>query len=338
MAAASLAPLGAEAQGPPPLTRIAFGSCADQRKPQPIWDAIHAFRPDLFVFMGDNVYGDFGTADGRALKAAYAEAATVESYARLMRSVPYLAVWDDHDYGRNDAGADFPFKDVSKELFLDFFNVPATDIRRARPGIYDSRIIGPAHMRVQVILLDVRWFRSPLKPSDQRGAPGKERYIPDETPDKTMLGEAQWEWLATELRKPAELRILVSSIQVLAEGHGWERWGNLPLERERLFATIRDARAGGVVMISGDRHIGALYREKPDGLYALNELTSSGLNQFWWAAREAGPNRLGELYALPNFGTIEIDWWEQTVTLALRDVAGGVRRSTTLQADDLAFG
>jgi alkaline phosphatase D len=339
MAAASLAPLTAEAQGAPPLTRIAFGSCADQKKPQPIWDAILAYRPDLFVFMGDNVYGDFHSADAEPLKKAYADAARIEPYARLMRSVPHLAVWDDHDYGRNDAGADFPFKDVSKSLFLDFFNAPAGDVRRMRDGLYrPSRIIGPAGYRVQVILLDLRWFKSPWKPTDQRGAPGKERYLPDSDPTKTMLGETQWSWLAAELRKPAELRIIVSSIQVLAEGHGWERWGNFPLERQKLLATIREARADGVVFISGDRHIGALYREKPDGLYPLTEITSSGLNQFYWAAKEAGPNRVGELYAMPNFGVIEIDWWERTVTLALRDAGGTVRRSRTLKVDELVFG
>ena len=43
---------------PSPLTRIAFGSCADEEKPQPIWDAVLAYQPQLFLFAGDNVYGD----------------------------------------------------------------------------------------------------------------------------------------------------------------------------------------------------------------------------------------------------------------------------------------
>ena len=116
---------------------------------------------------------------------------------------------------------------------------------------------------MQVILLDTRWFRSALKPSDDRGKPGKERYLPDADPAKTMLGEAQWRWLEEQLRQPAELRLLVSSIQVVAEGHGWERWGNFPLERQRLYRLIADTRAQGVVFLSGDRHVGALYREPP---------------------------------------------------------------------------
>jgi alkaline phosphatase D len=254
MAAAALAPVSVGAQDRSPLSRIAFGSCADQVKPQPIWDAILAYQPELFIFAGDNVYGDFHTADASHLKRAYAMAERIAGYNKLRDTIAHLAVWDDHDYGINDGGGDFPHKAVSKELFLKFWKVPATDIRRTREGIYDSRIIGPPGMRVQVILLDLRWFRSPLKVTDQRGAPGKERYVPDPDPAKTMLGPVQWAWLAGELRKPAEIRLIVSSTQVLAEGHGWERWGNMPLERQKFLDTIRD---------SGEKRRGAAVGRPP---------------------------------------------------------------------------
>ena len=337
MAAAALMPAGLAAQDRAPLSRIAFGSCADQAKPQPIWDAILAYRPDLFIFAGDNVYGDFNSPDATNLRHAYTLAKEIAGYARLRDSVNHLAVWDDHDYGVNDGGGDFAHKAISKQLFLDFWKIPASDVRRTREGIYDSSIIGPEGMRVQVILLDLRWFRSPLKPTDQRGAPGKERYLPDPDPAKTMLGATQWAWLAEELRKPAELRLIVSSTQVLAEGHGWERWGNFPLERQKLVDTIRDSGAKGVVLLSGDRHVGALYRETPPGLYPLYEATSSGLNMVYWAAKEPGPNRLGALYAAANFGVVDIDWWERKLVLALRDEGGNTRRSVTLDFDALGI-
>ena len=246
-------------------------------------------------------------------------------------------MWDDHDYGINDGGGDFPHKAVSKELFLKFWNASATDIRRTRDGIYDSHIIGPPGMRVQIILLDLRWFRSPLKVSDQPGTPGKERYVPDSDPAKTMLGAVQWAWLAGELRKPAEIRLIVSSTQVLAEGHGWERWGNMPLERQKLLDTIRDSGATGVVLLSGDRHVGALYRETPPGLHPLYEVTSSGLNMVFWKAKEPGPNRLGALYAAANFGAVEIDWAARKLTLALRDEHGSTRRSAILSFAELGL-
>jgi alkaline phosphatase D len=334
MAAATLLPAGLSAQARP-LTRIAFGSCAEQADQQPIWDAILAYKPELFIFAGDNVYGDFSTADAGPLRKAYATANAIAGYNKLRDSVSHLAVWDDHDYGINDGGGDFAHKAVSKDLFLDFWKVPASDVRRTREGIYDSHIIGPPGMRVQIILLDMRWFRSPLKITDQRGAPGKERYLPDPDPAKAMLGETQWAWLADELRKPAELRLLVSSIQVLAEGHGWERWGNFPLERQKLLDTIRDSRAKGVVLLSGDRHIGALYRETPADMPPLYEATSSGINKAFSAAKEPGPNRLGALYAAPNFGVVDIDWWARKITLALRDEAGTPQRSVDITFDEL---
>lgn len=337
LAALSLAPATALSQGRPPLSRIAFGSCANQSMAQPIWEAILAYRPDLFIFAGDNVYGDFNSPDGGNLKRAYDIARTIPGYARLRETVSHLAVWDDHDYGLNDGGVEFTHKAVSKDLFLDFWNAPATDIRRQRDGIYDARIIGPQGMRVQVILLDVRWFRSALRITDQRGAPGKERYLPDPDPAKTMLGARQWAWLADELRKPAEVRLIVSSTQILAEGHGWERWGNLPLEKQKLIDTIRASGAKGVVLLSGDRHIGALYGETPADLYPLYEATSSGLNMVYWAAKEAGPNRLGAIYAAANFGVVEIDWWERKLLLGLRDDGGNVRRSVEIGFDTLGI-
>jgi alkaline phosphatase D len=174
-----------------------------------------------------------------------------------------------------------------------------------------------------------------LRITDARGAPGRERYLPDDDPAKTMLGEAQWDWLRACLQEPAELRLIVSSIQVVVEGHGWERWGNFPRERQRLYDLIASTRARGVVFLSGDRHIGALYRESERTPYALTEITSSGINRQFVNAREQGPNRLGELYPRVNFGTVEIDWQNKRVTLALRDEDGVVQRNVVLSLNEL---
>ena len=141
--AASLAPASSLAQPQKPLSRIAFGSCAKQTLPQPIWEPILAYRPDLFIFAGDNVYGDFNAPDAADLKRAYEEARHIAGYTKLLETVPHLAVWDDHDYGVNDGGVEFAHKSLSKDLFLEFWKAPANDIRRTRGGIYDSRIIGP---------------------------------------------------------------------------------------------------------------------------------------------------------------------------------------------------
>jgi alkaline phosphatase D len=313
-----------------PLARIAFGSCAHQDKPQPIWQAVLAYRPELFIFTGDNVYGDVTSAAMTELRQAYAAAEKVEGIARLRAKVPVLATWDDHDYGQNDGGGDFAHRQQAKQLFLDFWDIAGDDPRARRPGVYHAEIVGPPGERVQIILLDTRSFRSPLRPTDQRGVLGKEAYLPDPDPSKTMLGEAQWAWLRAQLEQPAELRLLVSSVQVLAEKHGFERWGNLPLQRKKLLDLIAETGARGVVILSGDRHIGALYRLRQAVPYDLYEITSSGLNMAYAHNRDIGPLRLGEVYGLDNFGTIDIDWQAGEVTLAVRGMGGRAVRSATI--------
>jgi alkaline phosphatase D len=279
------APAGLDASLP--LRRIAFGSCADQKLPQPIWETVLADKPDLMIFGGDNIYASDTPFSLDALQKAYVTAGAMPSLQRLRASVPHFAIWDDHDYGVNDGGAEFAHKQDTKQAFLEHWKVPAGDRRRSRDGIYDSQMYGPPGQRVQVIGLDARWFRSPLKITDQRGKPGKERYVPDADPAKTMLGDAQWRWLGEQLRQPADLRLIVSGIQVIVEGHGWERWGNFPLERQRLLDLIKNTRASGVVFLSGDRHVGALYRETSATPYPLYEITSSGITHPWKDAREA---------------------------------------------------
>jgi len=329
--------LAQQAPPPPTLTRVSFGSCSDEELPAPIWDAVLAYRPEIHVFAGDNVYGSAPREELRAdlpvLRDAYERALRLEPLRRLREEARTLAVWDDHDYGLNDAGADHPYRDRAKELFLDFWEVGRDDPRRTREGIYASETFGPEGRRIQVILLDTRWFRSPLARLPEPVPTG--RYAPSEDPSATMLGEAQWAWLGEELRRPAEVRLIVSSVQVLADGHAWERWGNFPAERRRLFDLIRETGAHGVVLLSGDRHVGAIYRTEEGVPYPLTEITSSGINRIFPANDEPGPNRLGAVYGVANFGTVDVDWWARTLTLSLRGMNGEPVRRDVLRLDDL---
>ncbi|MGI9509377.1 MAG: alkaline phosphatase D family protein [Geminicoccaceae bacterium] len=163
------------------LTRIAFGSCADQHHPQPIWDKVLAYDPELFIFAGDNVYGDDRSGTLIELRVAYARAAKIEVTNRLRATRLVLATWDDHDFGMNDAGRDFPNKRASQDLFLTYWGVPEDDPRHQRDGVYNEATFGPVGQRVQVILLDTRFFRSPLKATDDRNVPGKEHYKSQES-------------------------------------------------------------------------------------------------------------------------------------------------------------
>ncbi|MFM8807695.1 MAG: alkaline phosphatase D family protein [Chthoniobacterales bacterium] len=294
--------------------------------------------------MGDNVYVD--SADPAKLKESYDLLAAIPEFSELRENTPILATWDDHDYGKNDVGAEWEGKEASKEAFMEFFETPPDSPLRQRGGIYDSMIFGPEGKRVQVILLDTRWFRGPLRKmtkdevKEERAKTKKKvgRYLPDENSESTMLGEEQWEWLAAELKKPAELRLLVSSIQVIPNEHGWEKWGNLPRERKKLLDVIRD-NATNVIILSGDRHLSeiSLLPPETDGgpFYPLYEVTSSGLNQTGLPEEE---NRFRvedtEIFNQPNFGLIEVDWEQEdpSITLEIRDDKGKVVREvkTTL--------
>ena len=324
---------------PTRLTRIAFGSCATQDDPQPIWKSVLAANPQLFLFSGDNSSGD--TAAMEEMRAKYGQLAAVPGFARLRRLVPILATWDDHDYGLNDGGAEFSARRDSQKAFQDFWGVPLDSPLRKREGVYDARIFGPAGNRVQIILLDTRYHRSPLRPRPA-GTPGPGRYVPDDTPEKTMLGEDQWRWLADQLRQPAEIRLIASSIQVVAEDHGWEKWMNLPRERARLFSLIRETGAKGVVFLSGDRHLAELsmLNTQADGGYPLYDLTASGLNNasHAWRPYETNRHRVGTMNWGDNFGLVTIDWRaaDPVISLQIRDVDGEISIQRKIRLSTLA--
>lgn len=320
---------------PSDVQRIAFGSCIDQNKPQPIWRPILASKPDLFIFGGDNVYASQQPWQLSTLEKAYATQTAQADFAQLRQTIPHLAIWDDHDMGLNDGGAEFPHKQLAKQAFLDFWNLPANDPRRQREGLYHAYTFGKVGQRVQVILLDTRWFRSRPKVTDQRDAPGKERYVPDTDPQKTMLGDAQWAWLEAQLKEPADLRFIVSGVQVIVDGHGWEGWNNFPLEQAKLSQVIRRTQAKGVIFLSGDRHIGAIYKSAQADSYPLYELTSSGITHAWTTANEVGPNRLGPLVTQNHFALIELDWQQQQILLGFQNTQGEWLKRQTIPMAEL---
>ncbi|MEO1045953.1 MAG: alkaline phosphatase D family protein [Pseudomonadota bacterium] len=307
-----------------PLTRIAFGSCYNENRSAKIWGSIGRTDPDLFLMIGDNIYGDTGAtwaADLPSVKQSYAKLAAIPEFQQFRAKVPMLTSWDDHDYGANDAGGSFAFKEYAERLYETFWDVPSEV--KARPGVYESRMVGPEGKRVQIILLDTRYFRSDLarKPYRmERWAMGN--YDEDRDPEATILGTEQWLWLAQEMRKPADLRLVFSSIQMITRAHDFESWSNFPLEQERFYSLLTAYNVDNAVLLSGDRHSGALYRTQLPGMEKpLWELTSSSLNFSFRSGdtgdREPDSDRVGGFFSDENFGQIDIDWDEKQVRLTL---------------------
>jgi alkaline phosphatase D len=140
-----------------------------------------------------------------------------------------------------------------------------------------------------------------------------------------MLGEAQWAWLEAQLSKPAELRLLVTSIQLLVGDHGYESWGLFPAERTRMFEVLGRSGAHGIVVLSGDRHRGEISCATVPGIgYPLIELTSSSLNKPLEGTEE-NRYRIPQTPHVdgPNYGLVGLSWDDDsTVTLALQGEGG----------------
>ncbi|OGT59495.1 MAG: hypothetical protein A3E01_01565 [Gammaproteobacteria bacterium RIFCSPHIGHO2_12_FULL_63_22] len=298
------------------LTRIALGSCyVPQFEKADVWNSVSRQDPQLFLYMGDNVYQseENGRPQLRELRDAYTALAADRPFAALRARTPIMVTWDDHDYGMNNAGAEFPARLESEALFKHVWAVAPGNARAERSGVYYREQIGPEGQCTQVIMLDTRYFRTA----------------------QTMLGDEQWRWLEQVLSEPADLRLLVSSIPVLmeaADGEGWRRW---PKERERLFKLIGESGTGNLVILSGDSHFGAYYRNDAAAPWPLYELTASSLNfpmpeKAWAAARQPDPARLGEPYFPANFGMVLVDWEAREVALCLQDASGQRVRGETL--------
>jgi len=309
------------------ITRIAFGSCCHQNKPQDIWSTIISQQPEIFLFTGDNIYGD--TDDMAILRGKYGQLLAQPDYQKLKQTCRVFATWDDHDYGLNDSGADYPMKVESQKAFLDAFLPPPDRGPWHRPGIYDAHILGPVGRRVQIIMLDTRYFRGPMiklkPPTDRKFGP----YVENTDPAALILGETQWTWLEEQLRQPAELRILVSSFQVLPVDHRWERWQNFPHERQRLLTLLKTTGTKGLIMLSGDRHLAEVMRLPTDDPqspgFPLYEFTSSGMSHAGGGSPEE-PNRyrVGLNYRDLNFGRIGINWDAQAILVSVLNVKGRV--------------
>lgn len=356
------------------MTKIATGSCADQDLPQPIWKSIDKNNPDLFIFSGDTVYASKNSQ--KPLAQQFRKLNKIADYRSFREKVPFMVVWNDHDFGVNDGGSDNPDKEAYRTEFVKYWSYLNLAIPRDQKALYHAKIFGPKKQKVQVIMLDTRWDRSTLKKNPELqiaaekplpkteipNAPAVETsttvvadvpttdinsiaainkksstvpvapplplYLPDEDKAKHFLSEAQWNWLESELKKPAELRLLVSSIQVIPDDHGFEKWGNFPKERERLFRLLAKTKAKNTVILSGDRQMSAISKMEIKGLGNILELTSSGLN------KEAQPGNiltdatyLNEAYGPVNFGMLKINWETRKVTVEIRSLDDQVKNS-----------
>jgi alkaline phosphatase D len=336
-----LVPRGLDLSNAP--KKIAFGSSMDQSKPQSIWQQILNEKPDLMIMMGDNI--DASTVETKNMIEQYKKLAKVSDYKKARETIPFMATWNDHDFGVNDGGSDNVTKEDSRKAFWFHWPYVKDSTLLDQPGIFHSKVMGGtregrgrrAHVTtsVHVIMLDTRWNRSPLKLADVKTVPDapqtpdtppqpqqppppiKKTYALNDDAKATILGPEQWDWLEDQLREPADVKILVSSIQVIANDQDSEKWGNYPKERQKLLDLIVKTHPKNLIILSGDRRMASIAKLDLKGWGPLYDVTSSGLNQASGSS-EKDATYVADSFGKENFGLITIDWSKRVATVEIK--------------------
>ena len=243
-------------ESPGPL-RVAFGSCT-RYDDEPIFEAIRAYAPDLFLFIGDNHYGN--TNELSDLRQYYRWAHERAGRAELLQEASILATWDDHDFvGDNTDGSD-PGRDIALRAFKNYWANNSYGLSDL-PGVFSTHRSGD----VEFFLLDDRYYRGL---------------------EDSILGAAQEAWLLDALESSdAVFKLIASGSQFTLQGSS-DSWGAFPEAQARLMQGLADRGVGGVVLLSGDIHRSEL-RLLPGVSYDVPELTSSPMSNSNSACRSS---------------------------------------------------
>jgi alkaline phosphatase D len=267
--------------------RIAFGSCIENPE-SPIWESILTTNPDLFVFLGDNVYiPKEKLGEEQWLRAAYKRLFDVPSFKRLIRTTPYEAIWDDHDFGPNNSDSSYQHAALSRQLFVEAWG------ERSRPRGLEESVASKAILpNVTILLTDNRTYR--IGPNRQKDKP-------------TMFGVRQLEWLSDAIRNATDpFLIIASGGQLLRPDASGETLGEYEEDQKILHDAFRSSNAK-IIILSGDRHEAQIFRES-FGQNTVFEITSSPLSgRVRTPVRDpVGLSQLGLYRGGSNFGMVTL--------------------------------
>ena len=308
-------------------TVIRFGCCVDQHKAQPIWGKIRQGKTDLFVFLGDTMKAI--TNEESQLEAGHLHQFWQnKEYRQFKMKNKFIAIWNDKDYGREDAGKEYPLKIASRDFFLSQFNQPERPVRQFQyDGIYTFHRAGTWDYPISLIVLDTRYMRTPLRRRKGLGRKIAKRlnqgpYVPTFAPEARILGERQWQWLEKSLQQPARLRIIATTNQFVADFTGRESWSNFPREKKRLLDILAKHKIERVLFISGDTLWGEVSKMNRANAYPLLEITSGGLAE---TAPTPGPNRFrsSKTFHEINFAELAVNSTDKATTVRISIIGMG---------------
>jgi alkaline phosphatase D len=293
-----------------------------------VFDAIAATRPDVMLWLGDNVYLQRPDLyDPASMAERYRRQRAFAPLQRLLTAASHLAIWDDHDYGPNDSDATYRLKFHTLALFRRYWPNPQSGLPDAAGTFGEAR-----YGDVRFFLLDDRWYRSPNRDPDG--------------PGKAMYGARQLEWLKRSLASAprASIKIVAGGSQFWNRRSRFEGWQHFAAERDAFADWLSRERIEGVVFLSGDRHFGELLKIERPGAYPLYELTSSPLTsrppaRVERADRENRDVVPGTLVAKRQFGVVRVSGPadDRRIAFEARDSDGALLWRHAVSASELRF-
>lgn len=333
--ALSTQPLWQYRTDPPELT-IALGSCAyinEEAYDRPgksygggyeIFDAIADTEPDAMLWLGDNVY--FREVDLEAQSGMihrYEHARRLPEMQKLLSACPNYAIWDDHDFGPNDADRSYILGDQSREVFDLFWANPSSGIPQLGEwgGITTAFTLGD----VDVFMLDNRTFR--INHNVLTGNP-------------QVLGEDQINWLVAALKSSrAPFKLVCMGGQMVSDCAIYENMAQFGAERDGILRRIKAEDIHGVVFLTGDRHGSELSQVEFSREHAALDFTCSPLTSGAYD-NSAEPNSFrveDTSVGQRNFGTLQITGprKERVMTIRCHDASGKNLWERSYPASDL---
>jgi alkaline phosphatase D len=218
------------------------------------------------VWLGDNTYTrevDFSSRYG--MNYRYSHTRRLPQMQKLWASMSHYAIWDDHDYGPNNANKSFRFKEYSRELFMNYWGNPSYGEKNE--GIFTMQKYGDC----EFFLCDDRYFRSDDNMLDT---------LNDRpNPTKRMLGEMQMEWLKNYLvTSESTFKFVCVGSQVLNDITPFDALRHFPVEYQELIDFITIHKIKGVIFLSGDCHHSIVVKKDRPGTYPLYDVVTSAFS------------------------------------------------------------
>ncbi len=298
---------------PAPDFSFITGSCAYFNQPiydrpgkpyggdSSIFETMAKEKAAFMLWLGDNWYTrevDYYSTWGLNYRASHDRGVPI--LQPLWKAMPHYAIWDDHDYGPNNADKAYILKEDSRNLFMQYWGNPS--FGQEGKGIYTKISYGD----VDVFLMDDRYFRS---------ADNMQPFINGKpNPAKRMWGAEQMEWLKNALLfSTATFKIIATGSQTLNLLNPDDCLQHYPSEFNELMDFFTTEKINGILFLTGDRHRSEVVQYKRNNAYTLYDITNSPFTSGTWPLKERdkefnNPDRISNtLVEKQNYSRISVN-------------------------------